>query len=52
MSSTQDFTAVKLLSLKCNLNVDSIRISVLVLVDLSAAFNTVDHNMFLDQLKN
>ena len=57
MSSNQDFnhsaetTLVKVLN-GINLNRDSGNMSVLVLLDLSAAFDTVDQIILLDKLEN
>lgn len=56
MSSNQDFdhhsiALVKVLN-DSQWNADSGKISVLVWLDLSAAFDTVDHNILLDRLEN
>lgn len=43
-------TALKVLN-DIQLNTDSGKISVLILLDLCAAFDTVDHNILLDRLE-
>ncbi len=44
-------TALKIIN-DIHFNSDSGKISVLVLLDLSAAFDTVDHNILLERLEN
>lgn len=49
--NSTETTLVKVLN-DIHLNTDSGKMSVLVLLNLSAAFDKVDHNILLDRLEN
>ncbi len=51
MHHSTETALIKIINYIC-FNSDSGKISVLVLLDLSAAFNTVDHNILLERLEN